>query len=388
MTLGPPIYLDNHATTRVDPLVLERMWPFFSERYGNASSISHAYGWDAAEAVDVARLQVARLIGAADPEREIVFTSGATEANNLAIKGILARCPTGSHLVVSGIEHRAVLDPVRKLERAGYAVSVLPVDEHGLVSLDQLAESLKEGTKLVSIGWANNEIGTLQDVEAIGKLCRDRGILFHTDAAQAVGKLPMNLAELPIDLLSLTAHKIYGPQGVGALYISRHERRLRLEPLQEGGGQERGLRSGTLPVPLIVGFGTACEIAEQQMPKETHRIQNLRNQLWEGLSATISGLYQNGHPNHRLVGNLNVSIEGVDGDALLNGLTQIAVSSGSACTSSNPEPSHVLKAIGRNEPLARASLRFGLGRFTTEKEIDFAIKHITEVVQHLRELSG
>ncbi|MCA9072779.1 MAG: cysteine desulfurase [Planctomycetaceae bacterium] len=385
MTTDRPIYLDNHATTRVDPQVLERMWPFYSERYGNASSISHAYGWDAAEAVDTARSQVARLIGGT--EREIVFTSGATEANNLAIKGVMARCPAGSHLIVSAIEHRAILDPARKLERAGYAVTVLPVDEHGRVSLNQLAESLKDNTKLVSIGWANNEIGTIQDVTAIGQLCRDRGVIFHTDAAQAVGKLPMSLANLPIDLMSFTAHKIYGPKGVGALFLNRSQRRLRLEPLQEGGGQERGLRSGTLPVPLIVGFGTACELAGQLMPEEPSRLQTLRNQLWEGLSASLPGLHQNGPLDQRLANNLNVSIEDINGDALMNGLTQIAVSSGSACTSSNPEPSHVLKAIGRNDSLARASLRFGLGRFTTPEDIDVAIDHVTEVVERLRELT-
>jgi cysteine desulfurase len=313
-----------------------------------------------------------------------VFTSGATEANNLALKGVMARCPAGSHLVVSAIEHRAVLDPARRLERAGHTVTVLPVNHFGEIDLDQLAESITPQTRLVSIAWANNEIGTLQDIAAIGGLCREKGVLFHTDAAQAVGKLPTNLSELPIDLVSFTAHKLYGPKGVGALYINRKQVGRRLEPLQDGGGQERGLRSGTLPVPLIAGFGKACELTGQLMEDETPRIRDLRDLLWRGLSAGISGLHGNGHPERRLAGNLNISIELVDGDALMARLTQIAVSSWSACTSSDPEPSHVLRALGRDENLARSSLRFGLGRFTTEEEIQFAIAHVIEVVHQLR----
>ncbi len=384
MAVERPVYLDNHATTRVDPRVLERMLPFFSERYGNPSSISHAFGWDAADAVENARSQMARAIGT--DERSIVFTSGATEANNLALKGVMLRCPPGSHLIVSAIEHRAVLDPARRLERSGYRVTVLPVNPFGEVDLDQLSESLTPETRLVSVGWANNEIGTLQNIEAIGNLCRERGVLFHTDAAQAAGKLPMNLAERPIDLMSFTAHKIYGPKGIGALSINRKRRGLRLEPLLEGGGQERGLRSGTLPVPLIVGFGAALELAGELMAEESVRVQSLRDHLWEGLSQKISGIHQNGDPERRLAGNLNISIEGVDGDVLLTHLKDIAVSSGSACTSADPEPSHVLRAIGRGEHLARSSLRFGLGRFTTGEEIEFAIGYLAEVVERLRGL--
>jgi cysteine desulfurase len=383
MSLERPIYLDNHATTRIDPRVLEAMLPYFTEQYGNPSSNSHAYGWEAAEAVAESRSQIARLLGVED--RSIVFTSGATEANNLALKGVMARCvPPAGRLVVSAIEHRAVLDPARRLERAGFAVTTLPVNEFGEVDLDQLSDSLTYETRLVSIAWANNEVGTLHDVAAIGGLCREKGVLFHTDAAQAVGKLPTNLSELPIDLVSFTAHKLYGPKGVGALYINRKQVGRRLEPLQDGGGQERGLRSGTLPVPLIAGFGKACELTGQLMEDETPRIRDLRDLLWQGLSAGISGLHWNGHPERRLAGNLNISIEGVDGDALMARLTDIAVSSGSACTSSDPEPSHVLRALGRDENLARSSLRFGLGRFTTEEEIHFAIAHVIGVVHQLR----
>lgn len=383
MDKDKPIYLDNHATTRVDPRVLERMLPFFSEEYGNPSSISHAYGWKAAEAVDEARSQIARFLGVDD--RSILFTSGATESNNLAIKGLIQRCvPPAGRLVVSEIEHRAILDPAKRLERAGFAVTVLRVNKFGEVDLDQLKDSMSYETRLVSIGWANNEIGTLQNILAIGELCRDTGVPFHTDAAQAIGKLPVNLAELPIDLLSFTAHKFYGPKGIGALYINRKRRDIKLEPLLDGGGQERGLRSGTLPVPLIVGFAAACELSVQAMAEETVRIRDLRDRLWQGLSAEIDGLHLNGHPERRLAGNLNVSIEGVDGDALMMSLKRIAVSSGSACNSSNPEPSHVLRAIGRNENLARSSLRFGLGRFTTAEEIEIAIRHVTEVVRRLR----
>jgi cysteine desulfurase len=383
MTSARPVYLDHHATTPVDPRVLEEMLPFFTEDFGNPSSISHAYGWRAADAVEKARSRIANLLGT--DGRSIVFTSGATEANNLALKGVMSRClPPAGRLVVCGTEHRAVLDPARRLERAGYAVTILPVNELGEVDMDRLSDSLTSETRLVSIAWANNEIGTIQDVEAIGDLCRERGVFFHTDAAQAVGKLPMDLAELPIDLTSFTAHKLYGPKGVGALYMNRKRRGLRIEPLQEGGGQERGLRSGTLPVPLIVGFGAACDLAGASMKDESARIGKLRNRLWEGLSSAIAGIHQNGHPTRRLESNLNVSIEGVDGDALMNGLDKIAVSSGSACTSADPEPSHVLRAIGRSEDLARSSLRFGLGRFTVEKEIDFAIAHVAEVVHRLR----
>lgn len=384
MDNDPPIYLDNHATTPVDPRVLEAMLPYFTEHFGNAGSISHAYGWKAADAVDQARSQIARLLGVED--RSILLTSGATESNNLALKGVMFRCvPPAGRLVVSKIEHRAILDPAKRLERAGFGLTVLPVNGFGEVDLDQLSDSLRSEARLVSIAWANNEIGTIQNIAAIGKLCRDKGVLFHTDAAQAVGKLPINLEDLPIDLLSFTAHKIYGPKGVGALYINRKRRGLKLEPLFDGGGQERGLRSGTLPVPSIVGFGKACELSGQLMEEESARVKNLRDRLWQGLSAEIDAIHLNGHPECRLFGNLNVSIEGVDGDALMMSLKVIAVSSGSACTSSHPEPSHVLRAIGRSESLARSSLRFGLGRFTTAEEIEIAIRHVAEVVKRLRQ---
>ncbi len=377
-----PVYLDCHATTPVDPRVLERMLPFFTEKFGNPSSISHSFGWEAEEAVETARSQVARLLNA-DP-RSIVFTSGATEANNLALKGLVRRLPPpGAGAAVAEIEHRSILDPARRLKRMGYGLVKLSVNEFGEVDREQLESQLHHETRLVSIGWANNEIGTAQNMAAIAKQCKEGGVAFHTDAAQAVGKIPIDLSELPVDLMSFTAHKIYGPKGIGALYINPRSR-VRLEPLLDGGGQERNLRSGTLAVPLIVGFGAACELAGELMEQESARLAELRDRLWQGLSAEISGIRLNGHPERRLPGNLNISIKGVDGDALMTNLKQIAVSSGSACTSSDPEPSHVLRAIGRDENLARSSLRFGLGRFTTAEEIDFAVQHVAEVVRRLR----
>ncbi|MGH7202000.1 MAG: cysteine desulfurase family protein [Planctomycetaceae bacterium] len=378
-----PIYLDHHATTPVDPRVLDAMLPFFTERFGNAASVNHAYGTDAAEAVEAARAQVAGLLNASP--RDVVFTSGATEANNLAIKGVMRGGPPGGEFITAAAEHRAVLDPAKSLRREGYGVAVLAVDEHAAVDPQRIADALTEKTVLVSIMAANNEVGTLSDVAAIGRMCRARGVLFHTDAVQAVGKVPLDLAELPIDLLSLSAHKLYGPQGVGALLVRRGDRRIRIAPLVEGGGHERRLRSGTLPLPLIVGFGQACELSAEAMPEEAARLARLRDRLWEGLSRELDGVLLNGHPQRRLPGNLNVSFDGADGDALMSALRGIAVSSGSACTSADPQPSHVLRAMGRGDALTRASLRFGIGRCNTEAEIDAATAEVTEVVQRLRQ---
>ena len=380
-----PLYLDNHATTRVDPRVLAAMLPFFSEHYGNAASINHRFGWDARDAVTAARLQVSDLLQT-DP-RSVVLTSGATEANNLAIKGVVnaalkttARC----HVVTNVAEHRSVLEPISRLERSGVAVSWLSVDEFGQVSAAAVADALRPETVLVSVMHANNEVGTLNPVAAIASVCRSRGVLFHCDAVQAAGKVPLDFGGEPFDLLSLSAHKLYGPKGVGALVVRRGSRAARLEPLFDGGGQESHLRSGTLAVPLIVGFGAACALAKAELPTEAVRLQELRDRLWQRLSERIEGLHLNGHPTQRLPGNLNISIEGVDGDALMNAMTEIAVSSGSACTSADPEPSHVLRAMGRSDRLTRASLRFGLGRFTTSEEIDFASGYVSEQVERLR----
>ncbi|MBW3542273.1 MAG: cysteine desulfurase [Planctomycetes bacterium] len=383
------IYLDNHSTTRVDPRVLEAMLPFFSERYGNAASINHAFGTEAAEAVETARQQVAELIRV--QPRSIVFTSGATEANNLAIKGIAHSAGRGAHLVTTAAEHRSVLDPLRRLARDGFDVTVLPVDEHARVNPAQLAEALRPETALVSVILANNEVGTINDVEAIGRVCRERGVPLHVDAVQALGRIPLDLSRLPVDLASFSAHKLYGPKGVGALYVHRSaadggagRRRLRLVPLVEGGGHERGYRSGTLPVPLIVGFGEACCLAGTLLEEESQRIRALRDRLWEELSQALDGLALNGHPAERLPGNLNISVAGVDGEALMIALTRIAVSSGSACTTADPEPSHVLRAMGRSDALVRASLRFGLGRFNSPADVDAAVAEVTQVVRRLR----
>lgn len=377
-----PIYLDNHATTRVDPRVLAAMLPFFCEKFGNAASVNHRFGWDAAEAVAAAREQIARLWHT--PAKSLVFTSGATEANNLALKGVLRASPPGSHLVTNAAEHRAVLDPARKLERSGYEVTILPVDRFGRVDPQQVADALRTNTVLVSVMFANNEVGTINPVREIGEICRGRNVLLHCDAAQAVGRLPIDLEELPIDLLSLSGHKLYAPKGIGVLYVRRSGPRVKLEPLLDGGGHEERLRSGTLPVPLIVGLGAACEIAAAALPEEMSQLAALRDRLWTGLSQRIDSLTRNGHPAECLAGNLNVSFDGVDGDALMTSLTEIAVSSGSACTSADPEPSHVLRAMGVGDARSKASLRFGLGRFNTADEIEFAIGYVVETVGRLR----
>ena len=392
-----PIYLDHHSTTPVDARVLERMWPYFRERFGNAASINHAFGWRAAEAVELARQQIAALLQT-EPQ-SIVLTCGATEANNLALKGALRAAPAGSHVVTTAIEHKAVLDPLKRLKRQGYGVTIVPVDREGRVDPKRIEEAVQSNTVLVSVMWANNEVGTIQPLAEIGELCRRRKILLHTDAAQAVGKLPIDLGANPIDLLSLSGHKFYAPQGIGALVVRSGEPRIRMEPLFDGGGHEGRLRSGTLPVALIVGLGAACEIAQAEMFEEAARLQDLAARLRQGLRSQLtdltfngpadelkaSGLPQTALVNHaRLPGNVHVSFTGVDGVALLANLKQIAVSSGSACTSADPEPSHVLRAMGIPEALSLASLRFGLGRETTAAEIDLTIAHVTEVVQRLR----
>lgn len=383
-----PIYLDCHATTPVDPRVLEAMLPYFSERFGNPASVTHAYGWEAEAAVQQARETLAAAIGAT-PE-EIIFTSGATEANNLAIKGVAeAKFSQGRHLISVQTEHNAVLDPLRYLESLGFEVTLLPVRPDGLIDLATLKQALRPETILVSVMAANNEIGVLQPLAEIGALCRDRKIYFHTDAAQAVGKIPLNIQSLPIDLMSFTAHKIYGPKGIGALYVRRRNPRVTLAPQLHGGGHERGLRSGTLPTPLIVGFAKAVELAVAEMSNERDRILGLRQHLWQQLNDAIPDLLLNGHAQQRLPGNLNISVPGVDGQALLLGLQPtIAVSSGSACTSAKIAPSHVLEALGRSESLAYASIRFGIGRFNTEAEIDQAAHCAIATIQALHQATA
>jgi cysteine desulfurase len=383
MTSRRPIYLDHHATTPVDPRVFEAMRPFFLEKFGNAASVNNPFGWEAADAVEQAREEVARLLGA-DPS-SLVFTSGATEANNLALLGVMRAARSGQHVIATAAEHRSVLDPLRRLERAGTEVTFLAVDEHARVYPEQVAAAIKPNTVLVSVILANNEVGSINPLREIGDVCRQHNVLLHCDAVQAVGKLPLDLSELPIDLLSLSAHKLYGPKGVGALFVRRNRGRIAIEPLAYGGGHERRLRSGTLPVPLIVGFGTACRIAGEEMPEEAARLMVLRERLQTALQREIDALQINGHPTERLPGNLNVSIEAVDGEALLAGLTGLAVSSGSACTSSDPEPSHVLRAMGRSDALTRASLRFGLGRNTSQDEIDEAVRIVATTVHKLRQ---
>jgi cysteine desulfurase len=378
--------MDNNATTRTDPRVLEAMLPFFTEHYGNAASRHHVFGWKAEEAVEQARAQVAGLIGA-DP-KEIVLTSGATESDNLALKGVAAMYRRrGNHLITAATEHHAVLDPARRLEREGFQVTFLPVDRYGRVTVEQVAEALTEQTILVSIMAANNEIGTLQPIAAIGKLCKERGVLFHSDAVQAVGKIPVDVNAMGVDLLSISAHKMYGPKGIGALYVRRRDPHVRLEPLFDGGGHERGMRSGTLPVPLVVGFGMACALCQQEMVPEAERLHGLRERLRQGTMDRLADVFLNGHPTERLPGNLNLSFVHVEGEALMVSMRNVAVSSGSACTSANIEPSYVLKAIGLSDELAHGSLRFGLGRFSMAEEVDFVLEEVVQNVNRLRPLN-
>jgi cysteine desulfurase len=378
------VYLDYHATTPVDPRVLDAMLPYFSERFGNAASRGHRFGWEAEKAVDRARRQVAELAGA-EP-REIVFTSGATESNNLALKGAAeAYRNRGDHLVTVATEHRAVLDPMRHLERAGWRVTVLDPGRDGLLDPERLAAAIEPSTVLVSVMHANNEIGMLQPIAAIGALCRQCGVLYHCDAAQSFGKIRFDVDAAAVDLASLTAHKICGPKGVGALYVRRRERRVELAQQMDGGGHEAGMRSGTLNVPGIVGFGAACAIAAEEMAEESKRVASLRDRLLARLSETLDGIAVNGSLESRLPGNLNVRFAGIDASELVTALPDVAVSTGSACSSAVPEPSHVLLAIGLSQAEARSSIRFGLGRFHSAEEIDFAAGRVVEEVKRLRE---
>jgi cysteine desulfurase len=380
------IYLDNNATTRPDPRVVDAMLPFLREHYGNAASRSHAFGWAAESAVETARKQVAALIGA-DP-REIVWTSGATESDNLALKGVAETyAAQGDHVVTVATEHKAILDTAHHLERQGKRVTILPVDSHGLIDLNQLQDAMTDRTVLVSVMLGNNEIGTVQPIAEIGRTCRERGILFHTDATQGTGKISVDVGAMSVDLLSLSAHKIYGPKGVGALFVRRRNPHVRLAIQMDGGGHERGMRSGTLNVPGIVGFGAAAELCRQEMPSEAPHTKALRDRLQEGLQAGLDGILLNGHPTERLPGTLNVCLEGIDADALQVAVPELAVSAGSACTSASITPSHVLKAIGRTDAQARSSLRFSLGRFTTEAEIEAVIHSVVRAASRLRVLS-
>jgi cysteine desulfurase len=384
--MNKPIYMDYAATTPVDPRVLEAMMPYFTEHFGNAASRSHGFGWKAEKAVNKAREQVAALIGA-DP-REIIWTSGATESNNIAIKGAAAMLKDrGNHLITQATEHKAVIDPCKYLETQGFRVTYLPVDSHGVIDLDQLAEAMTEDTILVSIMFANNEIGTIQPIAEIGRLCKQREVIFHTDATQAFGKLPINVEAMGIDILSCSAHKVYGPKGVGALYVRRKSPRVRCAPVLHGGGHERGMRSGTLNVPGIVGMGRAAEIAGREAESDAARLSGYRRCLWERISRDLDEVHLNGHPQHHLPNLLNVSFAYVEGESLMMAFDDIAVSSGSACTSASLEPSYVLKALGVGEELAHSSIRFSFGRFTTQEEIDYTAGRVAEAVNKLREMS-
>lgn len=386
MSVNLPIYLDNNATTRTDPRVVDAILPFFSNTYGNAASKSHPFGWAAEEAVDKARAQVASLIGA-DP-REIVFTSGATESNNLAIKGIAEMyAEKGDHIITVVTEHKAVLDTCKHLEASGKSVTYLDVDETGLIDIDALKAAITDKTILISVMAANNEIGVLQPIREIGAICKERGIIFHTDATQAVGKIPFNVEDLGVDLASFTAHKMYGPKGIGALYVRRRAPRVRLSAQIDGGGHERGFRSGTLNVTGIVGFGEAAALCQAEMAADAARLQALRDTMEARLLAEIPECQVNGNREHRLPGLLNISFGFVEGESLLMGLCDVALSSGSACTSASLEPSYVLKALGVGDELAHSSLRFGLGRFTTAEEVDWVTEKVISEVARLREMS-
>ncbi len=386
MSLRLPIYMDNHATTPVDPRVLEAMLPYFTERFGNAASRNHEFGWKAEEAVENARGQIARLIGASP--KEIVFTSGATESINLALKGVAEFYrDKGNHIVTLATEHKAVLDTCKRLEKDGCEVTYLPVAADGLVDLESVRRAIGPKTILISVLHANNEIGVVQPVGEIGKVAKQRGVLFHVDAAQSAGKISVDVERDGIDLLSISGHKIYAPKGVGALYVRRKNPRVQLAAQIDGGGHERGMRSGTLNVPGIVGLGKACEICEREMAAESERLLALRERLRSGIMQRLEGVTVNGSMEHRLPNNLNLSFGGVEGEALLMGISDVAVSSGSACTSAQLAASHVLRAIGVDDDLAHASVRFGLGRFNTDEEVDYTVKRVVETVTKLRELS-
>src|ERR687895_1479420 len=381
-----PIYMDYHATTPVDPRVLEAMTPFFTEHFGNAASRNHSFGWEAEEAVETARKQVADLIGA--NAKEIIFTSGATESNNLAIKGVAEMYREKGNPVITAVtEHKAVIDTCKKLEKQGGRVTYLPVQKDGRIDLDDLRAAITDKTILITIMTANNEIGVLQPIAEIGAIAKEKGILFHTDAVQAVGKVPFDVIAMKADLVSMSAHKMYGPKGRGALYVRRRNPRVLLAPIIDGGGHERGMRSGTLNVPGIVGFGKAAELCHLEMAKDTERLRSLRDRLHDRLHKGLDEIYINGTMEHRLPHNLNISFAYVEGESLLMGINDVAVSSGSACTSASLEPSYVLKALGAGDDLAHSSIRFGLGRWTTEEEVDYVIEKLTTVVKRLREMS-
>jgi cysteine desulfurase len=381
-----PIYMDNHATSPLDPRVLEAMMPYLTGIFGNAASRNHSFGWEAEQAVETAREQVAKLIGAT--AKEIIFTSGSTESNNLALKGIAEMYrERGNHIITQVTEHKAILDTCKRLEKSGYRVTYLPVKADGLIDLEDLKRAMDEKTILVSIMFANNEIGVVQPVTEIGKLCRERGVLFHTDAVQAVGKIPVDVNAMHIDVLSLTAHKLYGPKGVGALYVRRRNPRVQISEQINGGGHERGMRSGTLNVPGIVGLGKACAIAQQEMAAEAMRLSKLRDKLKAKLEGSLDYIHVNGSMESRLPNNLNISFVYVEGESLLMGINDVAVSSGSACTSATLEPSYVLKALGLGDDVAHSSIRFGLGRFNSEAEVDYVADKVIDVVKKLRELS-
>src|ERR1017187_3825609 len=386
MAIKTPIYMDNHATTPVDPRVLEAMLPYFNERFGNAASRNHSFGWTAEEAVENARAQIARLINATP--KEIIFTSGATESNNLAIKGAAEMYrEKGNHIITQVIEHKAVLDTCKRLEKYGYEVTYLPVGRDGRIDLDDLQRAITNKTILISIMYANNEIGVVQPVQEIGKISKEHGIKFHSDAVQALGKIPIDVEKDNLDMISLTAHKLYGPKGAGALYVRRRNPRVQLTAQIDGGGHERGMRSGTLNVPGIVGMGEACALAKAEMAEEGKRLEYLRDKMKDRLLASLDEVYINGTMEHRLPNNLNISFAYVEGESLLMGINDIAVSSGSACTSATLEPSYVLKALGAGDDLAHSSIRFGLGRFNTEEEVDYVTAKVIDVVKKLRELS-
>lgn len=380
-----PIYLDYQATTPCDPRVVEAMLPYFTEKFGNPHSRNHSFGWDAEEGVETARRQVASIIGA--DEKEVIFTSGATESNNLALKGVAHfHKDKKNHIITTVTEHKCILDSARHLEMEGFEITYLPVQQNGLIDLEQLKAAITDKTVLVSVMAVNNEIGVIQPLAEIGKICRARGVYFHTDAAQAVGKIPLDVNAMNIDLMSISGHKIYGPKGIGALYV-RRKPRVRLEASIHGGGQERGMRSGTLPTPLCVGLGEACAIAEREMGAEAERLKYLSDRMYKKITEQLPEVFLNGDREQRIPGNLNISFAYVEGEGLMMGIKDLAVSSGSACTSASLEPSYVLRALGVEEELAHTSLRLGIGRFTTEQDIDYAVEHIVQSVNRLRAMS-
>ena len=388
MALKFPIFMDAQSTTPCDPRVVEAMLPYFTEKFGHPASRNHPFGWEAEGAVDAARARLARAIGARDP-KELVFTSGGTESINLALKGVAEMYrEKGTHIVTTVIEQRAGIDVCKHLERLGFQVTYVPVQADGLIDVDEIRRAITDKTILISVMFANNEIGTIQDVAAIGKLAKDKGVLFHTDATQAVGKVPIDVEAMGIDLLSCTAHLLYGPKGVGALYVRRKAPRVRLAPLFDGGGHERGIRSGTLPVPLCVGFGRAVEICQEVMPEETRRLAKMRDRLQDVILSSVDEAFLNGRPERRLAGNLNISFAYVEGESVLMGLNkETALSSGSACTSSTLEPSYVIAALGASAELAHSSIRFSLHRFNTDEEVEYVGQRTIEVIKRLRDMS-